>query len=104
MTDLNQIAISYSGGPTALLELDGVRLLTDPTFDEAGGEYKSGPITLRELAGPALTLNSVGGFDYVPLSHDHHVDNLDHAGRAALAQTKKYLRPTKVRSDWEATV
>ena len=28
----------YIGGPTALLEFGGLRLLTDPTFDPAGGE------------------------------------------------------------------
>jgi L-ascorbate metabolism protein UlaG (beta-lactamase superfamily) len=32
MTD---IAITYIGGPTALLEYGGLRFLTDPTFDEA---------------------------------------------------------------------
>jgi L-ascorbate metabolism protein UlaG (beta-lactamase superfamily) len=70
------------------LEFGGVRILTDPTFDPAASEYQSGPATLRKLAGPALSLEATGPFDYVLLSHDHHFDNLDHAGRRALASAK----------------
>ena len=33
----NQLTITYAGCPNALLELGGVRLLTDPTFDPGGG-------------------------------------------------------------------
>lgn len=83
------LAITYIGGPTALLELGGVRLLTDPTFDPAGGEYKSPATTLRKLAGPGLSPKELGPFDYVLLSHDHHFDNLDHEGRAQLVNAKK---------------
>jgi L-ascorbate metabolism protein UlaG (beta-lactamase superfamily) len=89
--DSPQLAITYIGGPTALLEFGGVRLLTDPTFDPAGGEYPSGAAILRKLSGPALTAEQLGSFDYVLLSHDHHFDNLDHAGRALLANAKTVL-------------
>jgi L-ascorbate metabolism protein UlaG (beta-lactamase superfamily) len=30
------LQVRYLGGPTAILELGGVRLLTDPTFDPPG--------------------------------------------------------------------
>ena len=30
------LTITLIGGPTALIEIDGFRLLTDPTFDEPG--------------------------------------------------------------------
>lgn len=83
-----RLAITYIGGPTALVEFGGVRLLTDPTFDPAGGEYPSGAATLRKLTGPALMPEALDGFDYVLLSHDHHFDNLDSEGRAALARAK----------------
>jgi len=85
------LAITYVGGPTCLLEFGGVRLLTDPTFDPAGGEYTSGPVTLRKLSGPSLSLEEIRPFDYVLLSHDHHSDNLDRAGRGALGGAKKVL-------------
>ena len=34
----SRLQLTYIGGPTALLELGGLRLLTDPTFDPAGSE------------------------------------------------------------------
>lgn len=77
--------ITYVGGPTALLEIGGLRLLTDPTFDAPGKRYHFGwGTTSRKLSGPALTPEELGRVDAVLLSHDHHDDNLDSAGRAML--------------------
>ncbi|MCK2215173.1 MBL fold metallo-hydrolase [Actinomadura sp. ATCC 31491] len=76
--------IRYVGGPTAVLELGGVRLLTDPTFD-APGDYPIGNRALTKTAGPAIGADAVGPVDAVLLSHDQHPDNLDRAGRAYLA-------------------
>jgi len=59
-------------------------MLTDPTFDPAGTEYPTGVYTLRKTTGPAIALESLGRVDAVLLSHDHHSDNLDHAGRSLL--------------------
>lgn len=86
-----ELAITYIGGPTALLEFAGLRFLTDPTFDPAGSEYKSGPATLRKLTGPALQREMLGRVDIVLLSHDHHSDNLDSAGREFLGQADRVL-------------
>jgi L-ascorbate metabolism protein UlaG (beta-lactamase superfamily) len=77
--------ITLVGGPTALIETAGLRVLTDPTFDPSGSEYTNGPITLRKTAGPALGVDGVGQIDVVLLSHDQHADNLDNSGRAMLA-------------------
>jgi hypothetical protein len=44
--------ITLIGGPTALIEANGFRLITDPTFD-ALGEYKLPHVTLKKLTGPA---------------------------------------------------
>lgn len=79
-----QLKFTYIGGPTALLELGGLRLLIDPTFDPAGTEYPTAAYTLRKTAGPAVSPESLGRIDAVLLSHDHHFDNLDHAGRSLL--------------------
>ncbi|MFI7637793.1 MBL fold metallo-hydrolase [Nonomuraea sp. NPDC049400] len=76
--------IRYVGGPTAVLELGGVRLLTDPTFD-APGDYPIGNRALTKTAGPAVEVSSLGPVDAVLLSHDQHPDNLDKAGRGYLA-------------------
>lgn len=87
----NSLLLTYIGGPTALLEFGGSRFLTDPTFDPAGGDYPTGPVTLHKVGGPALSAESVGSIDYVLLSHDHHADNLDRAGRALLSKAKRVI-------------
>ncbi len=77
--------ITYIGGPTALIEVGGLRLLTDPVFDPPGGKYRFGLGTGSEkLDAPALAVGELGRIDSVLLSHDHHADNLDPAGRALL--------------------
>ncbi|MEO8482255.1 MAG: MBL fold metallo-hydrolase [Acidobacteriota bacterium] len=76
--------LTYLGGPTLLIEWGGLRLLTDPTFDPAGTDYPTPVSTLRKSEGPAVSPVALGPVDVVLLSHDHHFDNLDHAGRALL--------------------
>lgn len=77
--------ITHVGGPTALIEVGGWRLLTDPTFDASGRRYSFGWGTFsRKLADPAIAAGDLGPIDAVLLSHDHHDDNLDPAGRALL--------------------
>lgn len=82
MTDLT---ITHIGGPTTLIELAGVRLLVDPTFDAPGRRYSFGwGTSSRKTAGPALPPTALGKLDGVLLTHDQHADNLDDAGRALL--------------------
>jgi L-ascorbate metabolism protein UlaG (beta-lactamase superfamily) len=82
---VSEIRITHIGGPTALIEIGGWRLLTDPTFDPAGGSYRFGWGTgSRKLAGPAVAAADLGPIDAVLLSHDQHQDNLDRAGRELL--------------------
>jgi L-ascorbate metabolism protein UlaG (beta-lactamase superfamily) len=77
--------ITHIGGPTVLVEVGGWRLLTDPTFDAPGRRYAFGWGTGSEkLAGPAIAAADLGRIDAVLLSHDHHDDNLDPAGRELL--------------------
>src|SRR5579884_2044922 len=85
MASKESLRMTYIGGPTALIEFGGLRLLTDPAFDPPGGEYVAGPVTLWKTMGPALDAASLGRVDAVLLSHDHHFDNLDRAGRELLA-------------------
>jgi len=82
---VTDVRITHIGGPTALIEVDDWRLLTDPTFDPPGGEYDFGWGTgSRKLAGPAIPASDLPPIDAVLLTHDHHGDNLDPAGRALL--------------------
>ncbi|MFI5767876.1 MBL fold metallo-hydrolase [Streptomyces sp. NPDC051658] len=80
-----QFPVRVFGGPTALFEYGGLRFLTDPTFD-APGDYPApdGPI-LAKTAPSSGSPADLGGVDVVLLSHDEHADNLDHSGRALLA-------------------
>ncbi len=95
----NQLAITYVGGPTAVIQWGGLRFLTDPTFDPPGGEYATGPVTLRKIAGPALSPGSIGPIDVVLLSHDHHADNLDRAGRSLLRNAGTVIT-TQAGAEW----
>jgi L-ascorbate metabolism protein UlaG (beta-lactamase superfamily) len=80
-----QITLTLIGGPTVLIQYDGLRLLTDPTFDPPGTyQGAHSPVKHVKTSGPALNVDEVGIVDAVLLSHDHHFDNLDNAGRALL--------------------
>jgi L-ascorbate metabolism protein UlaG (beta-lactamase superfamily) len=82
---VTDVRITHIGGPTVLIEVGGWRLLTDPTFDAPGRRYAFGWGTSAEkLVGPAIAATDIGTIDAVLLSHDHHGDNLDTAGRALL--------------------
>lgn len=85
------LRITHIGGPTALIEVGALRILTDPTFEPAGYSYNSGGQEIRKTADPAVGAAAMGPVDAVLLSHDHHGDNLDPAGRAYLAQARQTL-------------
>ncbi len=86
------VRITHVGGPTVLIEVGGWRLLTDPTFDPPGRKYNFGwGTSSRKLAGPALAAADLEPIDAVLLSHDHHDDNLDDAGRALLPKAGTVL-------------
>jgi len=88
-------SITHIGGPTALIEANGWRLLTDPTFDPPGRRYTFGwGSSSRKLTGPAIAAADVGPIDAVLLSHHHHGDNLDTAGRALLPSAGAVLTTT----------
>ncbi|WP_338822230.1 MBL fold metallo-hydrolase [Bradyrhizobium septentrionale] len=62
-------------------EFAGTQLQFGPP-DEYQGPYS--PVKHRKTDGPALSVERIGKLDAVLLSHDHHFDNLDNAGRALL--------------------
>jgi L-ascorbate metabolism protein UlaG (beta-lactamase superfamily) len=84
--------MTYVGASTLLIEVDGLRLLTDPVLDPPGEHYSFGWGTgSRKLAGPALDADAIGDLDAVLLSHDQHADNLDRAGRELLPRATRVL-------------
>ena len=81
-----RLRLTHIGGPTVLIELDGWRILSDPTFDPPGQRYQFGWGTAsRKMAGPAVAIGDLGHLDAILLTHDHHADNLDATGRTLLA-------------------
>src|SRR5262249_53986270 len=85
---MTSLTITLIGSPTALIEVNGFRLLTDPTFD-APGDYPLPHVTLHKTSRPALTADQVGAVDAVLLSHDQHSDNLDHSGKAYVEKSAR---------------
>ncbi|MFF8867585.1 MULTISPECIES: MBL fold metallo-hydrolase [unclassified Streptomyces] len=84
-----RIPVRVLGGPTVLVEYGGLRFLTDPTFDGPGDYPSPSGRVLTKTAPPRATPAELGPVDVVLLSHDQHADNLDHSGRALLADVPR---------------
>ncbi|MDD9348483.1 MBL fold metallo-hydrolase [Mumia sp.] len=65
------------GGPTLVMDLGGLRIVSDPTFDDPGPHGY-----LTKTSGPVVTEGQLADVDMVLVSHDNHADNLDDRGRA----------------------
>ncbi len=76
----SEIAVTYLGGPTAILEYGGLRFLIDPTFDEPQTYEDPGSTPLVKTRGPAMQPDEIGQIDVVLASHHEHPDNLDTRG------------------------
>ena len=84
---MSHAALSYVGGPTAILEWAGLRVLTDPTFDEPQTYPDPDGTALVKTHGPGIAIDAIGPIDLVLLSHHEHEDNLDTTGRSLLTGT-----------------
>ena len=80
----SSLKITYIGTATVILDIDGVKLITDPVFSQAGSEWDKGIAILRTSISPALQLQDLPALDAVLLSHEDHEDNLDELGRQLL--------------------
>jgi L-ascorbate metabolism protein UlaG (beta-lactamase superfamily) len=83
-----RVRLTLIDGPTLLLEMGGLRILTDPTFDEPQ-VYSSGPIRIQKFNSPTQSAESLLPINAVLLSHDQHGDNLDISGRAFLPKRRR---------------
>ncbi|GAA5022700.1 MBL fold metallo-hydrolase [Kitasatospora paranensis] len=90
-TTEQQPTVRVFGGPTALIEFGGLRFLTDPAFDAPGDYPRGNGHVLTKTAPAAVAPAALGPVDVVLLSHDQHPDNLDHSGRALLADVPLVL-------------
>jgi hypothetical protein len=73
----HSLELTYLNGPTALLEIGGLRLLTDPTFDPSDTTYPLAGYSLYKTGVTPIDSSSLGEIDAVLLSHDHHLDNFE---------------------------
>ena len=80
----SDFSVQLIGGPTTLLKYGDLTIITDPTFDPAGGKYDIKIAILEKTDDPAFLPKDLPEIDVVLLSHDQHADNLDNAGRALL--------------------
>jgi L-ascorbate metabolism protein UlaG (beta-lactamase superfamily) len=108
----DEIRVTYFDTAMVLVEVGGVRLLTDPVLDPAGSAFDYGLYRLEKTSPVSVTPEQLGRIDAVLLSHEQHGDNLDMAGRELLRGVPRVLTtPTGASvlggvaeglSDWES--
>jgi L-ascorbate metabolism protein UlaG (beta-lactamase superfamily) len=80
------LAVTWLGHSTALVEIDGYRVLTDPVWsDRCSPSRTVGPQRLHPVPAP---LEALPALDAVLISHDHY-DHLDMDTVLALARTQR---------------
>jgi L-ascorbate metabolism protein UlaG (beta-lactamase superfamily) len=80
-----RVAVSWFGHSTALLEIDGYRVLTDPVWSERCSP--SDVIGPGRLHPPPVSLESLPALDAIVVSHDHY-DHLDIDTIVSLARSQ----------------
>ncbi|MFE7416733.1 MBL fold metallo-hydrolase [Rhodococcus sp. NPDC057529] len=87
--------VTLVGGPTAVLDLAGLRIITDPTFDPPQVYHHPIAGDVVKTTGPAFTPEELGTIDIALASHEH-IDNLDMAGREFLNTVPHVFTTTEV--------
>jgi L-ascorbate metabolism protein UlaG (beta-lactamase superfamily) len=83
------LRVTWFGHSSLLVEIDGVRLLIDPVWDERAAPVQwAGP---RRFFAPTIALEELPPLDAVLLSHDHY-DHLGAGTVGELARSRPELR------------
>jgi L-ascorbate metabolism protein UlaG (beta-lactamase superfamily) len=74
LSNNNEIALTWIGHATVLLQMEGKNILTDPHFSERASPVQwAGP---KRVVPPGVALDNLPIIDIVIISHDHY-DSLD---------------------------
>lgn len=78
----SNISVTHIDTACILININGYKILTDPTLDNAGKLYYHGSGTFsRKTENPAININELDGIDLILLSHHQHKDNFDNNGQ-----------------------
>lgn len=84
----NQVAITYIGHATFLIQAAGTAVLTDPVYADRASPFQfAGP---RRARAPGIRFNDLPPISIVTLSHNHY----DHCDLRALVQLQRRFKPT----------
>ena len=93
LRDTERNHVTWVGHATCALQVDGVRILTDPMFsDYASAVQGLGP---KRFMAPALPVHQLPQTDIVLLSHTHY-DHLDAASATAVGNRPLWIVPLGV--------
>ena len=84
--------VTHFGTATTLIEVAGVRLLTDPVFDPRGTHHDFGfGFGSTKTYATAGSAAAIGDVDAVLITHDQHGDNLDATGRELMDRAPRII-------------
>lgn len=94
-----QSTVTWIGHSTVLVQLDGVTLLTDPTWSDRVGPF-SGMVGVRRFTPAGIPFEKLPNIDLVLISHDHY-DHLDEPTVRRLARlfNPRFVVPLGIK-DW----
>lgn len=85
-----EVAITFIGHATFLIQIDGIAILTDPVWSDCAGPLNLfGPKRYRK---PGVDFGALPKIDLVLLSHNHY----DHFDKATLRRLQRTFAPTIV--------
>jgi hypothetical protein len=82
-TEKIAVTVRLIGGLSAMIEIGGLRLLTDPTVDSLS-RIEIGNRTLTRMQPPAVPVDEIGPITAVLVCHDQYGGNMDDSGRQLL--------------------
>ena len=95
-----EVHITHIDTACILLEINGYKILTDPTLDKSGGVYYHGyGAYSRKTEDPAIDAIDLSDVDLVLLSHHQHKDNFDVNGRKLTERISRVISTKAASND-----